>query len=244
VRAETRHQLKQDRFSRATIDVAEKTVHWTVEHQSKLIVGAVILLVLVAALLGSWYYINQQDEKASVELSQAVRTLDTAVRPAGMPAQPDEPSFASTKERATAAHRQFQEIASKYPHTRSGEIARYFLGLTSLQLGDYAAAERELKSIADSHNQDFASLARFALASVYRNTNRNKDAIELYKKLADKPTRTVGKVTAQLELAETYQASQQPLEAKRIYEQVQKENPSSDAAQVASAKLQELNSPR
>jgi len=61
---------------------------------------------------------------------------------------------------------------------------------------------------------------------------------------ADRPTRTVGKVTAQLELAETYQANQQPLEAKRIYEQVQKENPSSDAAQVASAKLQELNSPR
>src|SRR5437016_5556928 len=157
---------------------------------------------------------------------------------------PISPSFASTEERATAAHKQFQEIVSKYPHTRSGEIARYFLGLTSLQLGDYAAAGRELKSIADSHNEDFASLAKFALASVYRNTNRNKDAIELYKKLADKPTRTVGKVTAQLELAETYQASQQPLEAKRIYEQIQKENPSSDAAQVASAKLQELNSPR
>ena len=52
MRAETRHQLKQDRFSRATIDVAEKTVHWTVEHQSKLIVGAVILLALVTALLG------------------------------------------------------------------------------------------------------------------------------------------------------------------------------------------------
>ena len=158
MRAETRHQLKQDRFSRATIDVAEKTVHWTVEHQSKLLVGAIVLLVAVAALLGGWYHISQQDEKASVELSQAVRTLDTPVRPAGMPAQPDEPSFASSKERATAAHKQFQEIVSKYPHTRSGEIARYFLGLTSSQLGDYAASERELKSVADSRNADFAAL--------------------------------------------------------------------------------------
>src|SRR5207248_843338 len=219
-------------------------VHWTVEHQSKLLVGAIVLLVAVAALLGGWYHISQQDEKASVELSQAVRTLDTPVRPAGMPAQPDEPSFASSKERATAAHKQFQEIVSKYPHTRSGEIARYFLGLTSSQLGDYAASERELKSVADSRNADFAALAKFALASVYRNTNRNKDAIELYKRLAEKPTRTVGKVAAQLELAETYQASQQPLEAKHIYEQIQKENHSSDAAQMASAKLQQLNSPR
>src|SRR5438445_12731375 len=100
----------------------------------------------------------------------------------GMPAPADAASVAAPTERAAAAHKQFQEIASKYPHTRSGEIARYFLGLTSLQLGDYAAAERELKNIADSHHQDFASLAKFALASVYRNTNRNKDAIELYKK--------------------------------------------------------------
>ena len=240
MRAETRHQLKQDRFSRATIDVAEKTVHWTVEHQSKLIAAAIALLVVVAVVLGGWYYINQQDEKASAELSQAVRTLNTPVRPAGMPAQPDEPSFASSKERAIAARKQFQEIVSKYPHTRTGEIARYFLGLTSSQLGDYADAERELKSVADARNEDFSSLAKFALASVYRNTNRNKDAIELYKKLADKPTRSVGKVMAQLELAATYQASQEPLEAKKIYQQIQKENPSSDAAQLASAKLQEL----
>jgi tetratricopeptide (TPR) repeat protein len=240
VRAETRHQLKQDRFSRATIGVAEKTVHWTFEHQSKLIAAAIALLLAVAAGFGGWYYINQQDEKASVELSQTVRTLETPVRPAGMPAQPEEPSFASSKERATAARKQFQEIVNKYPHTRTGEIARYFLGLTSSQLGDYAAAERELKSVADSRNDDFSSLAKFALASVYRNTNRNKDAIELYKKLADKPTRSVGKVMAQLELAATYQAAQEPLEAKKIYEQIQKENPSSDAAQMASARLQEL----
>ena len=240
MRAQTRHQLKQDRFSRATIDVAEKTVHWTVEHQSKLIAGSVILLIVFAVLLGGWYYINRQDEKASVELSQAVRTLDTPVRPAGMPAQPDEPSFASSKERVMAAHKQFQEVASKYPHTRSGDIARYFVGLTSSQLGDYAAAERELKSIADSRNEDFASLARFALAAVYRNTNRNKDAIELYKKLAEKPTRTVGKIAAQMELAATYESNQRPLEAKQIYQQIQKENPSTDAAQTASAKLQEL----
>jgi TolA-binding protein len=32
----------------------------------------------------------------------------------------------------------------------------------------------------------------------------------------------------------------QPLEAKRIYETVQKENPGSEVAQLASSKLQEL----
>jgi TolA-binding protein len=89
-------------------------------------------------------------------------------------------------------------------------------------------------------DDDLASLGKLALASVYRNTNHIKDAIDLYNQLINKPTRTVGKVMAQLQLAATYQEGQQPAEAKRIYEQIQKENPSTDAAQIASAKLQNL----
>ena len=48
MRAETRHQLKEDRFSKATLQAAEKTVDWTVEHQSKLIVAAIAVIVLAA----------------------------------------------------------------------------------------------------------------------------------------------------------------------------------------------------
>jgi TolA-binding protein len=240
VRAETRHQLKQDRFRGATIDAAEKTVHWSVEHKNKLILATIVALIVAVVVVGGWYYLSQQDEKASIEVSHAVRTLDTPLRPAGMPAQPENPSFGSLTERATEAHKQFQVIVDKYPHTHSGEIARHFLGLTASQMGDNAAAERELGAVASTHNDDLSALAKFALAAVYRNTDRNKQAIDIYLKLIQRPTRTVGKVAAQVELAETYQSGKQPLEAKRIYEQIQKENPASEAAQLASAKLQEL----
>jgi predicted negative regulator of RcsB-dependent stress response len=240
VRAETRHQLKQDRFSRVTIDAAERTAHWSVEHKNKLIAAIAIVLVVAVAAAGSWYYLNQQDQKASLDMSQAVRTLDTPVRPTNMPAQPDAPSFASSSERATAAHKQFQAIVDKYPHTHSADFARYFLGLTSADLGDNASAERELQKVISSGDRDLVALAQMALASVYRNTGRSKQAEELYKQLAAKPTSTVGKVTAQIELAATYKADNQPLEAKRVYETIQKENPASEAAQLASAKLQEL----
>ena len=240
MRAETRHQLKQDRFSKATIGAAEATVHWSVAHQAKLILGGIVLAVVLAGALGGWYYLNQQDQKASVQLNQAVRTLDTSVRPAGAPAEPDSPSFASAKERATQAHKQFQAIADGYPHTRTAEFARYFLGLTSSQLGDNPAAERDLKEVASSHNEDLAALAKMALATVYRNTNRTKDGIDLYNSLIAKPTRSVGKTSAQMALAETYKALQQPAEAKRVYEQIQKENPASEVAQFATQKLQQL----
>ncbi|HEX6504547.1 MAG TPA: tetratricopeptide repeat protein [Terriglobales bacterium] len=240
MRAETRHSLKEDRFSKVTINAAEKTVHWTVEHQKTLMVGAVALLVIIAAVIGGWYYFNQQDQKASVDFGQAIRTLDTPLRPPNMPAQPGVPSFTSVQERATAAHKQFQAVADQYPHTRAGEFATYFSGVTASTMGDTATSERELKKISSSSDKDLAALAKFALAGVYRKTNRPKDAIDLYKQLIEKPTASVGKSMAQLELAGLYQDQQQAQEAKRIYEQVQKENPNTDVASIASSKLAAL----
>ena len=240
MRAETRHQLKQDRFSRATIGAAEATVHWSVEHKSKLIIGSLTAAVVLAAVLGGWYYLNQQDMKASEVLSRAVRTMDTPLRPEGAPPEPDFPSFASAKDRATEAHKQFQTIVDKYPHTRTSEFARYFLGITSSRLGDNTAAERDLKEVASARNDDLSSLAKLGLAAVYSDTNRIKQAIEIYNQLIVKPTRSVGKVAAQLQLADAYQSNQQPAEAKRIYEQIQKENPATEAAQLATQKLKEL----
>ena len=240
MRAETRRQMNQDRFRGATIDAAEKTVHWSVEHNSKLLAGGAVALVVLAGVLGGWYYLSEQDQRASADLSKAVRTLDTPLRPAGMPPQAETPTFASGNERATEARKEFQAIVDKYPHTRSSEFAKYFLGLTAAQLGDNAAAERDLGAVASSYNENLSALARFALASVYRNTNRNKEAVDTYVKLIEKPTDTVGRVTAQLELAATYESDKQPLEAKRIYEQVKKENPTGEASQIASAKLQGL----
>ena len=240
MRAETRHRLKEDKFSRATIGAAEATVHWSEEHKSRLIVGAVVVAVVLAATIGGWYYLNQQDQKASMLLNQAVRTMDTQLRPAGAPAEPDIPSFSSAKERTTAAHKQFQATVDQYPHTRTAEFARYFLGLTSSQLGDNAAAEVDLKAVASTHSEDLAALAKLALAAVYRDKNRTKDAIDLYNQLIAKPTRSVGKAMVQMELADTYASTQQPADAKRVYEQIQKENPASEAAQLATQKLQQL----
>jgi TolA-binding protein len=238
VRAETRRQLKTDRFSRVTIHAAEETIHWTVEHRSKLILAAVIVVIVVSAVLGGWYYLLQQDEKASVDFSKAVQSMEMPIRPAGMPPQPEYPSFASAKERATEAHKQFQDVVNKYPHTHASDFAHYFLGVTSANLGDNAAAERELKTVAAYHNSNLSSLAKMALASVYLNKGQTKDAIDLYKQLIASPTQTVAKSAAEVQLAEAYQAAGMTVDAKKQYEAIQKEAPQSEAAQLASTKLQ------
>ncbi|MGB6386325.1 MAG: tetratricopeptide repeat protein [Terriglobales bacterium] len=236
MRAETRHQLKQDRFSKVTLEAAENAVHWSEEHQSTVIIAAIAVVIVAAIAIGGWYYVNQQDEKASAELSTAVRTFETPVRPAGMPPQPGMDSFASIQERGTAARKQFQEIVDKYPHTHTADMARYFVGLSSAQLGDNAAAERSLQEVANASNSDLAALGKFALASVYRAENKNTQAVDLYNQLIAKPTIVVSRATAQMELAGFYESQQKPDEAKKIYDQVAKDNPSTEAASLAQRK--------
>ena len=240
MRAETRHQLKQDAFSRVTIGAAEKTAHWSVEHRNTLAVAAIAVVVIVAVVAGGWFYLSTQDEKASFELSQAVRTLDTQLRTTGTPAQPDVPSFASAKERSDAARKQFQAIIDKYPHTRTADMARYFLGVTSASAGDNAAAENSFKTVASTGSKELASVAKLALAALYANTNRTKDAVALYQELINHPTASVSKATAELQLAELYQGNNQPVDAKGLYEQIKKENPGPEAVQIATQKLAEL----
>jgi hypothetical protein len=240
VRAETRHQLKQDTFSRVTIGAAEKTAHWSVEHRNTLAIAAAAVVVIVAAVAGGWYYLSAQDEKASFDLTQATRTLEAQLRPAGVPAQPDVPSFTSAKERAEVARKQFQGIVDKYPHTHTADMARYFLGVTSASMGDNAGAENNFKAVASTGNKELSSVAKLALAALYGNTNRTKDAVAAYQELINHPTSSVSKVTAELQLAELYQNSNQPLDAKRLYEQIKKDNPSTEAAQLATQKLAEL----
>jgi TolA-binding protein len=240
VRAETRHQLKQDAFSRVTIGAAEKTAHWSVEHRNILAIVTIALIVIAAAVAGGWYYLSAQDEKASFDMSQAVRTLEAQLRSPGTPAQPDVPSFTSAKERSDAAKKQFQAIVDKYPHTRTADMARYFLGVTSATTGDNAAAESNFKAVASIGNKELASIAKLALASLYANTNRTKEAVTSYQDLIDHPTASVSKATAQLQLADLYQSTNQPVDAKRIYEQIKKDNPGPEAVQIATQKLTEL----
>ena len=235
MRAQTRHQLKQDRFAEAT----GETVQWAVQHRNKIIMIAAVVAIVGAAALGSWYYEQNQDAAASADLGKAMSTYTSALRPPDTPADPQFPSYTSNQERAKAAQAEFQAVVDKYRHTHSANIARYFVGLTNIDLGDNAAAERNLKQVADTRNNDVSALAKLALATVYHETNRDPQAIELYKQLISRPTQTVSKARAQLELASLYQAKD-PQEARRLYEQISKDNPNTPAAQIANMHMQQL----
>jgi tetratricopeptide (TPR) repeat protein len=235
VRGYTRHQLKEDQF-RTT---AKETASWVVAHRQKLIYAGIAVAVVLAIVAGTWAYIQQQDEAAGVALGHALQVYQAPVTSAGLPPMPETTSFASPQDRAKASHAEFAKVAEKYSHTNSAEMARYFMGLTDFETGNTAAAEKELKEVADSRRSDVAALAKFALASLYRNQGKDAQAVPLYKDLIEHPTNTVAKSQAQLALASVYE-QKQPQDARNLYQQVQKENPDSPAAQMAANRLSEM----
>ena len=225
----TRQQLKQDKF----VDAAGEAVTWAGEHRGKMVAAGVIIIVVIAAILGGWAYLQYRNNQASEEMSAALRILDTPISPTPVEGIT---TFTSTKERAVAARKKLQEIEDKYPHTRTAEFAKYLDAATAADQGDFKFAETNLKEVAQSRDKEFASLAKYALVSVYRRTNRNKEAADTLQDLIKNPTASVPKVTAQLELAAMYEQSQ-PKEAMNIYSQVEKENPGTQAAEFAHQKV-------
>ncbi len=232
----TRHELKQDRFAETAADA----MHWTAEHRQKLVNGGIALAVLIIVVAGGLWYARYNETKAADELGQAMLTYQAPIRLANEPADPAVITYASAQERSIAASNMFNKVPSEFGSTKSGKYAKYFAGLCAVDLGNTKVAEDHLKYVAGVRDGEISSMAKLALASLYRNTNRDADAVKLYKELVDHPTVSVPKAMAEMQLADYYTAKQQPAEARKLYEQIAKDNPKSSVAELALSKAQEL----
>ncbi|HET9837352.1 MAG TPA: hypothetical protein VFR84_03895 [Candidatus Angelobacter sp.] len=228
----TRRQLKEDKFAATAQGAAE----WATGHRRLVIwaLGAVVVIVLATAGILTWR--SRQIDQANEELAAAIRTFTAPLGAQAAQAGADIPTFSSAADRAKAAAKQFQETADKHSMVAPGKVARYMYGVALLQQGDKTGAEQQIKKAADSGDKDLSALAKMSLASIYRDSNRQADAAKIYKELTDHPTASVSKSTAQLALAGMYEKTD-PQQATAIYQQVQKEDPNSMAARVASQKL-------
>lgn len=227
----TRRQLKQDRF----VETTQEAVNWASGHQRLVVWGIALAIIIVGGYFGISAWLDHENDLANAGLTVAMRTMNEPLLPADAP--PGQATgYTTAADRAKAAQRQFQELGQKYSYTKAGKVARYMAGVAAIQAGDNATAEQQLKSVADSSDKEVAALAKLALASLYSSTNRQGEAARIYKELQEHPATTVSKSQAQLGMAEMYEKSD-PTQAMNIYQQIQKEDPTSPAAQVASSRL-------
>ncbi len=229
---QTRHALKQDSFVQAT----SSGIGWLQGNRSRVIAAAVTVVVVLAIGFGGIIFYQQRSTAAQVAFGEAVDVYNTPLRPAGQPADPLQPSFSSSSERAKAANPKFVDVANRFSWFKAGKNARYFAGLTFLDMGQTASAESNLKQVADSGDSGLSALARMTLAGIYHQTNRDSLAIDIYKQIITKPTLTVPASAAKLQLAQLYETSN-PTEARRLYAEIKDQDKTTAAGQIAAQKL-------
>jgi tetratricopeptide (TPR) repeat protein len=235
VDTQTRHALKQDHFVTATATGLD----WLGQNRSTVLRWSIAVVVAIAVAAAGIVVYEQRSEAADAQLGQAMNIYETPLAQPNQPAAPGMTTFPTAKDRAKAAFPLFNHIANQFGWLRAGEMAQYFAGMTSLDLGSATDAETYLTEAASSHDSNLAALAKVALANLYAQTGRSSQAIEQFRNVIAHPTTTVPKASAQLQLAQLYEATQ-PEEARRLYAEIKDRDKDSDAAQIATQKLASL----
>lgn len=232
----TRHDLKQDKFAAS----AAEAVSEVVEHRSGIV--KIVAVVVVLALLGGgiYFYMSSREEQATNALGQALVTYNAPVVPPGTQKEGSMTTFNSEQERLIASKNAFYTISDQYGWTGSGQYARYLAGLTEKELGNYKVAEDQLRALSNTRRRELAALAKYALASVYRDENRDQDAINLLQTLIEKPSVSMPKANAQFALADIYVSEHQPDKAKVIYDQIARDNPKNEVGRIAKSHQDDL----
>jgi len=231
VDTQTRHALKGDKFAQAT----KSSVTWVSGHRSGVLRWVISAAVVLVLGVGSFIFWNVRSASADTALGAALDTYSGPLAEPGAP--PQKGVYAIAAERSKAANQQFAAVAQQYGWLPEGAKAHYFTGVTDQEMGQTAAAESELKTAANSWDRNLSNLAKLALASVYHQTGRDAQAIDLYNAIIAKPSETVSAGVAQLNLADLYAATGKQDQARALWAKLKDSDKEGAAGSIAAQKL-------
>jgi len=198
------------------------------ERKKEILIGIAVLLVLVIAFVGWKAYSGRRNAAASAQLAVAIAAYD-------------DPTAKGDKAHFEKAAGEAQKTIDSYGSTASGSIARYYLAMSQEQLGQTAAAQKNLQEAIDHGDKSIKGIATFALAHIHAQHNEIPKAIEMLNQLyssGDYPKGAVG-----YEIAKLYETSGQQNKAQEYYGKVIIENPDSRFRQESESALKRLGLP-
>ena len=228
----SRKELKKDEFRETFAHGAEALM----SHQQFAMYVVIIALVGAIAFFGWKTYSERQTVRASAGFDDAMKDFQARVIATGETSQPGELTYVDEKMKYGDSSRKFGDVASKYPHTRPGQLAKYYQALSLEKLGKNDDASQLLQQLSQGGDAEFAALSRLELAGLDDRTGKPDDAVKLYQQLLSKPTILVPKPVVLLALAEHY-SPKNPTEAAKYFGQIKTEYPGTPIAQQANQEL-------
>jgi predicted negative regulator of RcsB-dependent stress response len=196
----TRKELKSDKFA---LEV-QHSVEYVSEHRRQMIRWGIPAVAVVLIAIAIFYYRNYQYDVRQEALHSAMQIQNSAVGPSQSEYVV---SFPTAAARETAVLKAWRDLAAKYPGTKEGDIAEFFLGTNAADSGNMPEAAKHFQAAIDSGSGPYASEAKLALAQVYAAQGKLKDGVQLIQSVMDHPTVMVSKDAAILAMADLIKAS-------------------------------------
>jgi tetratricopeptide (TPR) repeat protein len=161
------HEVKTD-------DVVLKAKSFWTQYQKPVSAAVIVLLVIVGGWIGYKNFIVAPKEEAA----------QNAMWKAEQYFRQDSLNLALNGDKM---NRGFLYIINNYGSTKSGNLAKYYAGVSYLRLSNYNKTVEYLKDFSTSSKQ-IQMMAYGALGDAYSELNKNDDAVSYYKKAANEFT--------------------------------------------------------
>jgi predicted negative regulator of RcsB-dependent stress response len=173
--------------------VAEDPVHGALVHLIEYLkvrsrtIGYIVIAVVVLSLgvYGGIRYLEYREMQAQERLAQGIAFFHAQITPDATNdpyVKGHVPAFKSDAAKYQAAAKEFSSLVSGYSRGKVSIIARYYLGLAQLQLGQKKEAAQNLESVANnSRDRLIGNLSKKVLArieAISGNNTRSKEILE------------------------------------------------------------------
>jgi predicted negative regulator of RcsB-dependent stress response len=211
--------------------------------------AAMVLVALAATYLWRTYQQSVEAElqarfsDALAKYHASITQLEDEELPDPSAAESPQPpatkyEFATLDERSENSLVAFRQLSDEYPDKRLGMLARYYVGLTLIDLERFDEARDALNSVIDeSDSADICNLARNALAQLAVGEGNQEEAIRLLNEILEEPSRNFPEQIVLMRLAENYEAVGDYQSALRNYKRISAEFAGSTFAQRSDARI-------
>lgn len=240
MKKELRDQIKQDEL----VSGMEQAASWVSAHRDELRIGAVVVVVLLAAIGAVGYFQGQRAREADRAFQEALTTYEAPVT-AELPSGSERPTgqvFATSEDKFKTVAAAFEGVARRFGSSKVGQRAGYYAAVSRIELGQYAEAEKTLKELQSKGAGLEPELARLALADLLRRKGEVDKAVEAYRGLATNPSASIPRDYALMAAAQVLEDAKRLGDARAAYRQVYEEFPASVYAQEARRKADYLQS--
>ena len=239
MKAQERHHLKQNEFAATTAKLAGTVA----EHRDRvLLIGGG--LILVAAIVGGYFYIQKQrNDEASASFGAALTLEQSPIVPAPtLPGATQQAgTFPTEQARAEAALAAYQKVIDAYSNHDVGLAARYHRAGMLLALGRSAEAETTYAEVVSrGGSRLYGATAKLGQAQALVAQRKFDDAIRLLTDLSAQRDSELPMDGVLMELARVCQKAGKTQDARAAFKRVIDEFPQSGYAGEARQQLAAL----